>query len=933
MANKKGIKKITMRKILLVILIVGLSVLAPFILLNVHTDTPPPEFKVAFIGDQGLTDDSKEVLRLIKDEGAEMVLHQGDFDYANSPDLWDQQINDILGPNFPYFASIGNQDRAMWPGYQQKLIERLNRIPEAMCTGDLGVKSACRYRGLFFVLSGVGTLGEGHEIYIRDQLAQDNSAWRICSWHKNQRLMQVGKNGNSTGWGAYEECRLGGAIITTAHNHSYARTHLMENFSSSPRIASTSNTLQLEEGKSFVFVSGLGGDSIDDQLRNDPWWASIYAGKGTAEFGALFCTFNINGQPDRASCYFKDIAGRTIDSFTVISRVNLPTSTDPVIDVTPNSQNFGDVPLGSFADRNFTVQNIGGGTLTGNASTNAPFGIVSGGSYNLGANQSQTVVIRFAPTSAGTSMGNVTFTGSGGASRTVTGVGVDSVLPTVTIAATDPNAAEAGQDPGLFTVSRTGSTAAALTVNYTIGGTASNGVDYQTLSGSLTIQSGQATATITVTPIDDSANEGNEGVTVTLSPSASYTVGSPDLATVTITDNDPATTPTIALSYDGQIRDRVGQGEAVSSDGQMDGTFTVTLQPGSGNRTVTRLDLNRSNQSGVWDTQPNNGYWLLGAANGLDGALNNAANGSVNFPLTAGSSFKIFASDYQGELFVSGSSFSLTVSFADGSTATATANVSISALPVVSVVAADATATEAGLATGSFTVSRTGSTASALTVSYTIGGTASNGVDYQMLSGSLTIAAGLSSAAITVMPVDDVAAEGDETVLVQLQANAAYTLGSPNSATVTIIDNDAASTPTIELSYDGQIRDRVGQGEFALSGDGQMDGTFTVTLQPGSGNRTVTRLDLNRSNQSGVWDTQPNNGYWVLGAANSLDGALNNAGNDTVNFPVTAGSSFKIFASDYQGELFVSGSSFTLTVSFADGSTAAANVSISTLPM
>jgi hypothetical protein len=73
-----------MKRIRLAMFILVLSVLSLLILVNVHASTPPPDFKVAFIGDQGLTDDSKEVLRLIRDEGAEMVLHQGDFDYDSA---------------------------------------------------------------------------------------------------------------------------------------------------------------------------------------------------------------------------------------------------------------------------------------------------------------------------------------------------------------------------------------------------------------------------------------------------------------------------------------------------------------------------------------------------------------------------------------------------------------------------------------------------------------------------------------------------------------------------------------------------------------------------------------------------------------------------------------------------------------------------------
>jgi len=51
----------------------------------------------------------------------------------------------------------------------------------------------------------------------------------------------------------------------------------------------------------------------------------------------------------------------------------------------------------------------------------------------------------------------------------------DNDMPTVSILATDPSAAEAGPDPGEFTISRTGSTAQALTVYYTIAGSATNG--------------------------------------------------------------------------------------------------------------------------------------------------------------------------------------------------------------------------------------------------------------------------------------------------------------------------------------------------------------------------------------------------------------------------------------------------------------------------
>ncbi len=252
-----------------------------------------------------------------------MVLHQGDFDYQDSPDEWDQQINQILGDDFPYFASIGNHDVVAWENYQRKLQARLARISGARCTGDLGVNSFCTYKGLFFVLSGVGTLGSGHVSFIKEALdtqkAQE-SLWRICSWHKNQRLMQVGGKGDEVGWEPYEECRKGGAIIATGHEHSYSRTHLMDSFETQS-IASTS-TLRISRGKSFAFVSGLGGVSIrgqDDQLAAKPWWAAVHTSEQGADFGALFCTFNHNGVENRSHCYFKDLNGVIPDEFEVIA--------------------------------------------------------------------------------------------------------------------------------------------------------------------------------------------------------------------------------------------------------------------------------------------------------------------------------------------------------------------------------------------------------------------------------------------------------------------------------------------------------------------------------------------------------------------------------------------------------------------------------------
>ncbi len=196
--------------------------------------------------------------------------------------------------------------------------------------GDLGVESTFLFRGIRFVLTAPGVFGPGdghYDRYIDDVLAADEAVWRISAFHKNMTRMQVGGKGDETGWGVYEESRRGGAIVATGHEHSYSRTHLLESMSEQT-VASRSDLLVLgadrpttaaDEGRSFAFVSGLGGASIRDQKLSGDWWASVYTSDQDAHFGALFGVFHYAGDPRLAYFYFKDVTGRVVDEFFVWS--------------------------------------------------------------------------------------------------------------------------------------------------------------------------------------------------------------------------------------------------------------------------------------------------------------------------------------------------------------------------------------------------------------------------------------------------------------------------------------------------------------------------------------------------------------------------------------------------------------------------------------
>jgi hypothetical protein len=111
-------------------------------------------------------------------------------------------------------------------------------------------------------------------------------------------------------------------------------------------------------------------------------------------------------------------------------------------------------------------------------------------------------------------------------------------------------------------------------------------------------------------------------------------------------------------------------------------------------------------------------------------------------------------------------------------------------LPVVTVIATDGSATEAGSATGMYRISRTGATVSSLSVFFAMGGSAQNGVDYNAITSPVTIPAGASYVFVTLRPIDDSVDEANETAILTISPDPNYVIGSSSSATVTIQDND-----------------------------------------------------------------------------------------------------------------------------------------------
>lgn len=129
----------------------------------------------------------------------------------------------------------------------------------------------------------------------------------------------------------------------------------------------------------------------------------------------------------------------------------------PAIQVTPGSIGYGTVLAGTSVTKQFVVQNTGTGTLSGSASVSGPFSVVSGGSYSLGAGQTQAVVVAFSPLAASTYTQSVSFSVSGG-----TGMNV-----TVSGSATNVSAGIVPSPPSVITRTITADTTNLITLQFT----------------------------------------------------------------------------------------------------------------------------------------------------------------------------------------------------------------------------------------------------------------------------------------------------------------------------------------------------------------------------------------------------------------------------------------------------------------------------------
>ncbi|MFM6480309.1 MAG: Calx-beta domain-containing protein, partial [Microcystis panniformis] len=154
---------------------------------------------------------------------------------------------------------------------------------------------------------------------------------------------------------------------------------------------------------------------------------------------------------------------------------------------------------------------------------------------------------------------------------------------------------------------------------------------------------------------------------------------------------------------------------------------------------------------------------------------------------------------------------------------------------------------EAGPVSSVFTLTRTGDLSSALTVNYTLGGTATPGVDYTGTTpNSVTFAAGSSKATITLPTKDDLLSDPSETIITTITAPVGYTISGPDTATATILDNDGNldNNNLVGTSFADALAGEGGNDTLnGGAGNDTLDGGVGVDLMDGGDNNDTYYVD------------------------------------------------------------------------------------------
>lgn len=446
--------------------------------------------------------------------------------------------------------------------------------------------------------------------------------------------------------------------------------------------------------------------------------------------------------------------------------------------------------------------------------------------------------------------GNYSFGGNLGSFE----VTVPPPIVPVTIAVSPATSIEDGTagsvTPLVFTLTRSTFVRDPITINFSLGGTASRGVDYTVLggtirpdgTGSVTLPGGVGAVAITITPRVDNEFEIDETVVFTLEPGTGYSIDGDGFATGTIVDDEAQVSAALAP-------------DAVFEDEGNDLVYTFTRTGFLGRAITVSFSLQGTAIAG--DT---NDYVVLNA----DGSPLPLTGTTGQITFAEGQSTReIRIRPVSDLLLEQDETVSLRLNNGEGYVADTT--------PVVGTIRNDESEVSVTVAPASvledsgtglvFTFTREGFTGQVAQVSFNVGGTATFGPtgDYTAppdsadftfsgTSGTVIFAEGETTKTVTFTPTADNLFEPDETVVLTVTEGSSYLIGGNASATGTITNDEStiqaaiappsvledANAPFTVTFTRGGFLNRAVTVDFSVGGTATFDTDYRVTAPTGT---------------------------------------------------------------------------------------------------
>ncbi|MCE2669911.1 MAG: FG-GAP-like repeat-containing protein [Microcystis sp. 49638_E5] len=557
----------------------------------------------------------------------------------------------------------------------------------------------------------------------------------------------------------------------------------------------TATNFSVGTGPASVTVGDFNGDGKSDLAvaNANSSNVSVLLGTGTGSFGpatnftvgsfpysVTVGDFNGDGKSDLAvanagSSNVSVLLGTGTGSFGTATNFTVGTVPRSVTVGDFNGDGKSDLAVANGSNNNVSVL-LGTGTGSFGPATNFTVGSsprsVAVGDFN-GDGKSDLATANY-------NGGNVSVFLNADPTATVTITDVSQPPISLTINDVTVTEGNSGTTNAVFTVSLSSAASTVVSVNYaTANGTATAGTDYTALPPTtLTFNPGETSKTITVPVNGDNQVELNETFFLNLSnlqANGSNVILADNQGQGTITNDDSAS---IAIS-DVTITE--------GNSGTTNAVFTVTLS----NAVDTAVTVNYATANGTATTTDND-YTAIAAtplifnAGETSKTITVAVNGDNQ--VESNETFFVNLSNLQ----TNGRNVTLADNQGQGTILNDDTSVTLAVSP--------SSVTEDGTSNLIYTFTRSGVTSNALTVNYSIGGTATNGTDYASIPTGVTFAANLATATVTINPTADTIVESNETVILTLAAGTGYTIGTTTPVTGTINNDDTSVTSQLSIN-------------------------------------------------------------------------------------------------------------------------------------